>query len=427
MLNLLHLKQTGVEETEDAYAISASVITQVPECGCLLPKVVKNGTKVQSFQDTPMHGKRVEINVALQRYKCTSCDSTLYGDVPHMHEKHRMTQRLFDYICKNGTFRSWKALSAEIGLDAQTVADVWNAWADEKIAAFAPVTPTWLGIDELFIMGKYRGIITNVRENTLVDMLPERDVGTLLGYFSDSSFEREKVRVVTMDMWDPYRQVVKAAFPNASIVVDRFHVARYATQAVDQSRKALRKQMADKRRRTGLLYDRWLFLTGKENLSAFQQTTLQAVLAQYPTIADAYKWKEAFRDLWTGCKDREEAAVRLDEWKRQVEASPSADLFLPLTKALGNWREEILNYFTYKLTNAYTESFNALARRMDSVGHGYSFTGLRKRLLMRYAVHKREEAAASSTSGYAALVMQGRWLGLDLSTLDHELGGMPLD
>ncbi len=426
MLNLLHLKQTGLVETPESYTISATVNLDPPECVCFFPKVVRNGTKKVSFQDTQMHGKRVEIEVSLQRYKCQGCESTLYPDVPHMHERHRITQRLFDHICKLGTHRSWTALATEVGMDPQTVSDIWNKWADEKIASFVPVTPTWLGIDELYIMGKYRGIITNVRDHTLVNMLEERDVGTLLGYFQ-TGFEREKVELITMDMWKPYRDVAKIAFPQAKIIVDRFHVARYATQAVDHARKALRKDMASKRRRSGLLYDRWLFLANKESLSALRQATLDAVLQEYPTIADAYRLKEAFRDIWNGCTEREEAGRRLDDWQKQIEASQSRDLFLPLTKLLGNWREEILNYVQYRLTNAYTESFNALARRMDNVGHGYSFNGLRKRLMMRYSVHKHEEAAAKSTSGAAAFLTRGRWLGLDLSTLDDEAATLPKD
>jgi len=31
----------------------------------------------------------------------------------------------------------------------------------------------------------------------------------------------------------------------------------------------------------------------------------------------------------------------------------------------------------WRLTNAYTESFNALARLMDRAGNGYSFEGLK--------------------------------------------------
>jgi transposase len=40
-------------------------------------------------------------------------------------------------------------------------------------------------------------------------------------------------------------------------------------------------------------------------------------------------------------------------------------------RSVSNWREEIFAYFDVQLTNAYTESFNALARKMNRAGNGY--------------------------------------------------------
>lgn len=425
MLNLLHLKQTGVVESPEQYQVSVTTEGDFPECYCLLPKVVKNGTKEVLFMDTPMHGKKVGILVARQRFLCQGCKSTLYPDVPHMHEKHQMTQRLVAYIQKYGTERTFAALANEIGITSQTVSDIWNAYAREQLAKLAPVTPEWMGIDELFIMKGYRCVITNVKERTLVDMLPDRKKLTIVSYFAGME-DAEKVKVVTMDMWDDYREAVKIALPKAKIVVDRFHVMQHASAAVELARKRVRAQLKGKLR-LSLMGDRFLFLKARENLSVEETIILQAVLEQYPTIKMAYGFKESFRDVWA-CKTLDEAKTRYDDWKAQVEASEVAPAYSALLKAMTNWREEIFGYFEWKLTNAYTESFNSLARRMDRMGRGYSFPVLRAKLLLMHSCHKRGAPvpfSRSSTPGAAAFMRQGPFLGLDLSTLADEVGKLP--
>src|SRR5699024_9029783 len=58
--------------------------------------------------------------------------------------------------------------------------------------------------------------------------------------------------------------------------------------------------------------------------------------------------------------------------------------FVDLIKAMSNWEEEIFNYFTSPITNAYTESFN----RLINVGRGYSFEALRAKILFTQGYRK---------------------------------------
>ena len=389
MLNLEGIKQVGLVETETAYEIEATADTTVPGCDCLLPHVVANGRKKVAFIDTPMHGKKVEIVINRQRYLCQNCRRTHYPEIPHLHERHRLTERCFKYIAREGTKRSWKALAQELGVEAQTIADVWNKWADGELAKVKMATPDWMGIDELYIMGKYRAVITNIREKALVTMLASRELGPLTAFFV-RNFDPKAVQVVTMDMHEPYRTLVRSCFPDAKIVVDRFHVMMHVSKAVDTIRISYRRQL-DRKHRINLLGDRFLFLRGEEKLSPMQLVRRDAVLAQYPVIGDAYRFKEEFRSVWAGT-DRAEAERRIADWKARILATPHCvDAFKPLLTALENWHTEIFNYMDWRLTNAYTEGFNAMARRMDRGGNGYSFEALKKRLIMAHGLQFRKD------------------------------------
>ncbi|MCP1103360.1 transposase [Aequitasia blattaphilus] len=58
-------------------------------------------------------------------------------------------------------------------------------------------------------------------------MLPDRKFSHLTAYFSSfSKHERQKVKFFVSDMWKPYMEIAKAYFPNATIIVDKYHFFR---------------------------------------------------------------------------------------------------------------------------------------------------------------------------------------------------------
>ena len=44
-----------------------------------------------------------------------------------------------------------------------------------------------------------------------------------------------KVKCITMDMFSPYYDLAKRLFPNAQIVLDRFHIIQHLNRAMDQT------------------------------------------------------------------------------------------------------------------------------------------------------------------------------------------------
>lgn len=55
--------------------------------------------------------------------------------------------------------------------------------------------------------------------------------------------------------------------------------------------------------------------------------------------------------------------------------------FKPSLDALKNWEDEILAYWDYPATNAYTESLNNQIRSIERQGRGYSFEVLRTKVI----------------------------------------------
>ena len=76
----------------------------------------------------------------------------------------------------------------------------------------------------------------------MIDILPNRYKTDLISYFLRfPRAEREKVRVLVMDMWEDYR-ALSWLFPNAKVVADRYHWVRQIHWALDKVRKRYKKR-----------------------------------------------------------------------------------------------------------------------------------------------------------------------------------------
>lgn len=103
--------------------------------------------------------------------------------------------------------------------------------------------PKWMGIDEIHIIKRPRAVISNLDNNTAVNLLPNRYKTTIATYLA-SLKGREDVRYVAIDMWEPYKDAVHAVLPNAIVVVDKFHVQRMGNKAFDEFRRSLSRRDA---------------------------------------------------------------------------------------------------------------------------------------------------------------------------------------
>ena len=150
--------------------------------------------------------------------------------------------------------------------------DIFNARAEFLGRWHRFETPRILGIDELYLNKRYRCILTNIEERTLLDLLATRRQDVVTNYLMKLK-DRQKVEIVSMDMWNPYRAAVKAVLPQARIVVDKFHVVRMANDALERVRKGLRKELKPSQSRT-LKGDRKILLKRAHEVSDRGSTPL---------------------------------------------------------------------------------------------------------------------------------------------------------
>lgn len=379
ILQLPGLRPLRVTEDDNGYVIEAEgliVPTLCPECKA--GRLYGHGTNVQNFRDTPSHGKTVTIAVRRRRYRCQRCTKTLFDPVPDLDNKRLATTRLINYIRSRCFRETFAAVARDVDFDEKTVRNIFADHIEELQSKIRFETPRFLGIDEIKVIGDYRAMITNIERRTLFDMLESRKKPALISYFKDLR-DKDKVEWVAMDMYDVYRQVVRAQLPAARIVVDRFHIQRMANDALEAIRKRIRKTLPE-RKRLKLKDERFLLLGRQHKLSPAQAERMFAWFRDFPELGQAHALKEGFFSIWDNHKTRAGAEAAYEDWLARVPPERAAD-FKPITRAMANWRDEVFAYFDHPITNAYTESVNNLVRAMNRMGRGYSFEVIRARML----------------------------------------------
>lgn len=64
-----------------------------------------------------------------------------------------------------------------------------------------------------------------------------------MSYFSSiPKDERYRVKHFVCDIWKPYVELAYSYFPNADVIIDKYHFIRQTTWAIEGVRKDYRKQ-----------------------------------------------------------------------------------------------------------------------------------------------------------------------------------------
>jgi transposase len=382
MLNFFFLPNwtvTKVERTAEKYVATAAYEADrgcCPGCGTV-GQLGKHGTKRTEYRDAPVHGRPSVISVDRRRYRCRACGATSLQPLPDMDEKRRMTTRCVEYIGNQAWRRTFTQIAGDVGIDEKTVRIVASEKIVEADAARTIITPRRLGIDEVTVLSKPRAIFTDIEQRRVVDLMETRSKPSVARWLQRLP-NRDRVQAVTIGMWAPYRDAVRAVLPTASIVVDKFHVVRMADQAVDLVRKKAGNDLTVKNRRK-LMRSRHLLLRRHRELKPIHRMDLDAWLKNVPALQDAYQAKERLYDIWES-SDKATARGRYHHWFKTLPLELDT-AFRPLLTAMQNWEPEILAYWDHPITNGGAEAANGILKNINQTGRGYSFPVMRARIL----------------------------------------------
>lgn len=392
ILGLTNWEVLKLERDEHDYHVHARYTvrpTVCPKCGVDQPRLYMHAVKEQTFMDTPMHGRRVGVVVQRPRYKCRECGETFQQELPDMDESRRMTKRLVEHIGRVAIRRPFTEVAHEVGVHEKTVRLVFADYVTALEASTVFETPEVLGIDELVLLRKPRLMVVNVAEAAIYDMLATNGKQVVINYLHRLP-ERERVRLVTIDMYRPYLDAVHLTLPQATVVIDKFHVVKMATEGMEVVRRKVTEDLTAGQRRQLKGRDRFLLLRRGRTLTPEQRLIRDAWLGALPSLRAAYEAKEGFYDVYDA-PSRAAAEAQYARWLETLDPMLRAP-FHKLTRAVRNWHAHIFAFFDHPVTNALTEAANGVAKVINRMGRGYSFDAVRAKVLFS-GLHRAQRPA----------------------------------
>jgi transposase len=232
----------------------------------------------------------------------------------------------------------------------------------EKLDVF-----TILGIDEIALLKGHRDFVAVISAQTesgelhVLAVLPDRLKATVRTWLkSIPPTVRTRITTVCTDIWEGYITAVQEVLPTATIVIDRFHVARHYRDSVDSLRKQevrrLQKELP-KAARDELKHTLWPFRKRATDLDDAEQARLDTLLAYSPALRQAYTLREELTTIFDTARSKADGLRRLRFWQRRVEQS-GLRCFDSFLKLLDTWRDLISNYFINHQTSSFVEGLN---------------------------------------------------------------------
>ncbi|GFN32488.1 ISL3 family transposase [Paenibacillus xylaniclasticus] len=333
--------------------------------------------KERTVSDIAMHGKAVRIVIRHRRYKCPACGGTFYEWLNSVERNDKVTKRFKEHIQLLSLKRPFTNVADEYGLSHTSVKRYFEEFVVEKDDDKYIQAPRVLGIDEAHLNKVMRGVFTDTENFKLLEISKDNTKKTVKEVIQ-SMRGYEKIEVATIDMAAGYKYAIQELIPKCFIVIDKFHVVKYAQEALRDIRVTIKKGLTKEERKL-LTKDRWLLHSNKENLSWNEALKRNEIFERFPLLKQAYWLKEGVRDVYNQSKNKQEALERFAKWESEIPKEFKE--FKAIRRTFNNHKEEIFNYFEHPFTNAFTESMNNIIKSVEKEGKGYSFDVLRAKVL----------------------------------------------
>jgi transposase len=357
----------------------------------------------------PVLGRIVYLRIRPKRFRCPFCDG------------HPTTTQQLDWYDPNALHTKAYERHLILQLVNSTLTDV-QAKEDVTYAALLGILDRWvattvdwdalepfttLGIDEIALLKGHRDFVAVISAQTeqgdlhVLAVLPDRLKATVLAWLlSVPQVFRERISTVCTDIWDGYISAVEEALPDATIVLDRFHVIRHCRDGVDTLRKQeLRrlKQELPKEEHADLKHTLWPFRKRPAALDEDEQARLDSLLAHSPVLQQAYTLREQLSTIFDTARSKQDGLRRIGLWRRRVERSGLRcfDAFLSL---LDTRLDLIANYFINHQTSAFVEGLNNKLKVLKRRCYGLrNVTHLFQRLTLDLEGYRRFSPWRAST------------------------------
>lgn len=360
----------------------------------------KNGTQTSRLTLPFIGMYPAYLLLKKQRFMCKACECSFTAKTSVVKKNCFISQNVKSLIIiKASEARSIKSIAKDCSVSSPTVQRQINE-AAKLVKPYYQALPENLSFDEFkYAKGEMAFEYINAMTGDILDILDRRNQFTIKNHFitNYSLADRKCVNTVTIDMNAGYATIIKELFPNAEIIIDRFHLVQLISRSMNKCRIQVMNQLSKSNQEDSKKYRRlkryWKLLlknstdisrTQYKNYTMFGQRTeagiIEEMLTYSPVLKANYAFYQSLLNAMTK-KDFEIFNFHLNE-----PVSPLVCGYMKTSiKTLKKHLPYIRNSFSYPYSNGRIEGINNKIKVLNRVAYGYrNFSNYKKRILIHF-------------------------------------------
>ena len=396
--NCLEIKKINGINTKIFHAFLTYTPEYCPHCGCInggFHDIIKwNFKRNCKIKLTKVANYNTLLLLDKQRFFCKHCNRTFTAstNVVDFHKQISNDTRLsviLDLMNKG----SEKDISIRNNISTNSVNRILDEISNDTIVKNNGLLPEILGIDEFSAtkdtISKLAFIIIDQTNKNIFDINPSRKSLDIKKYFRNyPKKERDKVKYITLDLYQPYYKLMHSLFRNAILIPDRFHIVIQARNALDKTRINLCKKSNPNYKKFKKYWK--LLLKDKRDLDKKKkkyQTCFKKEMTQYDIVSYLLNTNE---ELYETYQIYQSILYSIDSRNKEIFLSilngKNKKISKYMKKALKtfkNMKKYILNAFDYEYSNGIVEGTNNLIKQIKHTAYGYrKFKHLKARVML---------------------------------------------
>ena len=213
-----------------------------PKCGVIFDEnFEKHGFITSNVKIPNVSGFKTILKLHKQRYLCKHCNKAFtlttsivnYGCFISNNTKHKIA---VDLTKK----RSEKDIAFDNNVSPNTVERIIDSYYETQ-KLYKHHLPEVLSFDEFKSVKTADGAMSfhmcNGVTGQTIDIIEDRRLDNLIKYFYYYDYKaRSRVKFIIIDMYSPYISLIKKMFPNANIIIDKFHLTQLISRSLNKTR-----------------------------------------------------------------------------------------------------------------------------------------------------------------------------------------------
>ena len=405
---MLELKDNNIHFYENCYykekiknvihKVFEGYLTYQPKC-CEKCGVIfdnnfdKHGFITSDIKIPNVSGFKTILRLHKQRYLCKHCNKAFtlktsivdFGCFISKNTKWKIAKDLKEK-------RSEKDIARDNNVSPNTVERIMDSYYD-TVKIYKNYLPKVLSFDEFKSVKSADGNMSfnlcNGETGKIIDIVEDRKLDSLIKYFSKYSHKaRSKVKFITIDMYSPYVSLIKKMFPNASIIIDKFHLVQLISRSLNKTRinimKSNKKDYNKLKRYWKLILkdyndldnSKWKRFTCFPNLMT-EVDVVNYLLDISPELKQTYN---VYQDLLYSFKNNDKNKLEIILSSKYEHLS---DYMKTSLKTLIEFKNYIFNTFDNRYHNGYIEGNNNFIKVIKRIAFGFrSFRRFKARIMI---------------------------------------------